>query len=363
MTSQKPFLILGIESSCDDTSVAIVNEKLQVLAMNSAHQNQKHAPFGGIVPEIASRNHLYHLLPLLQKTLHERNLQWSQIQALAVTSRPGLIGSLLVGVLTAKSIALAKKLPLIGINHLEGHLLSPLLASLHSSENKKLHFPLAGLVVSGGHSSLYSLQDFGKYQRLGHSLDDAAGEAFDKFAKMLGLGFPGGIEVDRLAKGGDPHRFAFPRAFIQTQKLPQWQQGSPPPNLYNMSFSGLKTAARHFLEKISEGEKEREKPHLCASFQESICDVLIYKLEKAVEKLQCQQCILAGGVSANSRLRERAKVWSRKKGIELLLPTKAYCTDNGAMIALAGLFRWQKRIFDNPETLVASPFSLEGDFC
>ena len=203
-------------------------------------------------------------------------------------------------------------------------------------------------MVSGGHSSLYALQDFGKYQLLGHTLDDAAGEAFDKFAKMLGLDFPGGVEVDRLAqKGGDPHRFAFPRTFMKT---------------YNMSFSGLKTAARRFLEKMSDKEKEKEKPHLCASFQESICDVLIYKLEKAVEKLQCDQCILAGGVSANSRLRKKAQAWSQEKGIELLLPEKVYCTDNGAMIALAGLFRWQKGEWSDLESLTASPCSLEEDF-
>ena len=346
--------ILAIESSCDDTSVAIVNEKHRVLAMNSAHQNQKHAPFGGVVPEIASRNHLYHLLPLLQKTLHESDLDWPQIQVIAVTNRPGLMGSLLVGVLTAKSIAMAKELPLIGINHLEGHLLSPLLAPLNQQvpasvfSSPPLRFPLAGLVVSGGHSSLYALQDFGKYQLLGQTLDDAAGEAFDKFAKMLGLDFPGGVEVDRLAqKGGDPHRFAFPRTFMKT---------------YNMSFSGLKTAARRFLEKMSDKEKEKEKHHLCASFQESICDVLIYKLEKAVEKLQCDQCILAGGVSANSRLRKKAQAWSQEKGIELLLPEKVYCTDNGAMIALAGLFRWQKGEWSDLESLTASPCSLEEDF-
>ena len=421
--------ILAIESSCDDTSVAIVNEKGQVLAMNSSHQYDAHAPFGGIVPEIASRNHLYHLLPLLQKTLQDGNIKgdkWSQIHALAVTSRPGLVGSLLVGVLTAKSIAMAKKLPLMGINHLEGHLLSPLLSSstsplphpqaakasqvsptpqtsslslppqpcLHS----RLRFPLVGMVVSGGHSSLYALKDFGKYKLLGHSLDDAAGEAFDKFAKKIGLGFPGGVQVDRWAqKNGDPHRFSFPRAFLQakgskasikakteikaeiktkiktetkadsntdskTITITHTQDQVEDPNLYNMSFSGLKTAAHHLLEKMSEKEREKQMPHLCASFQESICDVLIYKLNKAVEKLSCEQCLLTGGVSANSRLRQRAKAWAQQKGIELLLPQKTYCTDNAAMIALAGVFQWQRKRFDSIEALIASPFSLEKDF-
>jgi len=318
--------VLAIETSCDDTSVAIVNHDGFVVAQVSAAQDQAHQPFGGIVPEIACRNHTYQLLPLIEQVLKKAQMSWSAIDALAVTHAPGLIGSLLVGLVTAKTLAMMMKKPFIGVNHLEGHLLAPFLRDESFAPPDQFDYPYVALAISGGHSSLYRINGFGNYEVLGQTVDDAAGEAFDKFAKMAGLGFPGGAKVDRLARRGDPLRYSFPRAMRS-------ESG------YAFSFSGLKTSAQNLLHKMSAEERENGLADLCASFQEAVVDVLMDRLERATRNEGVKRAVLTGGVSANSRLRERAIEWAEENAIQLVIPPLRYCTDNAAMIGYAGIRR------------------------
>ena len=338
--------VLAVETSCDDTSVAIVGGSGNVLVQVSANQDLVHAPYGGIVPEIASRNHSIALLPLIQLCLDRANLTWSQIDGLAVTNRPGLIGSLIVGIMTLKAISQSFKIPLIGINHLEGHLLAPFLSDEKYSPPADFNYPYIALAVSGGHTSLYWVASFSSYTVIGTTKDDAAGEAFDKFAKMAGLGYPGGIQVDQQARTGDKSRYAFPRSLIHVETL-------------MMSFSGLKSAAHRQLEKMSKEEIAENLPHLCASYQEAIVDVLIHKALKACARYNCSKLVITGGVSANSRLRERAE--QLKPRYQVVIPPVRYCTDNAAMIGLAGILRLnlgQK----NDLSLGPSPQLLQIDF-
>lgn len=317
--------VLAVETSCDDTSVAVVEHNGHVIKQVSAHQDLAHAPYGGIVPEIASRNHSVALLPLIQHVLSETGLNWSDIDGLAVTNRPGLIGSLIVGIMTLKSIAQSKKIPLIGVNHLEGHLLAPFLKDKSYEPPADFTYPYVALAVSGGHSSIYWVKSFSDYVVIGTTRDDAAGEAFDKFAKMLGLGYPGGAQVDLTAQGGDPTRYQFPRSLLAEANL-------------QMSFSGLKSAAHRLLSQMTEEQKKTESQHLCASFQEAIVDVLIAKVKLAVERFNCQRMVVTGGVSANSRLREKIQTELGQK-YQIVVPPLRYCTDNAAMIGYAGLLR------------------------
>ena len=316
--------VLAVETSCDDTSVAIVESSGQVLSQVSAHQDLEHAPYGGIVPEIASRNHSISLLPLIQHCLDKTNFTWSDIQGLAVTNRPGLIGSLIVGIMTLKSISQAHNIPLIGVNHLEGHLLAPFLKDESYSPPSDFNYPYIALAVSGGHSSLYWVKSFSEYIVIGATKDDAAGEAFDKFAKMVGLGYPGGVQVDHLAKLGNKNKFQFPRSLISEDNL-------------MMSFSGLKSSAHRLIEKMPKVQIEADRKDLCASFQEAIVDVLVAKTLKAAARFQCNKLVITGGVSANSRLRERFGELAPK--FQIVIPPLRYCTDNAAMIGYAGILR------------------------
>lgn len=341
-------IVLGIETSCDDTSVAIVDYQGKVLSLVSANQDLAHAPFGGVVPEIACRNHTINLLPLIEEAFRKGNLDWSQIDGIAVTNRPGLIGSLIVGLVTAKTLAQTKKLPLIGVNHLEGHIIAPLLRDNEYHPPEDFNYPFVGLAVSGGHTTVYHVQDFGRYEVLGSTLDDAAGEAYDKFAKMLGLEFPGGVKVDRFAQSGDPKKYDFPRSFL---KEPH----------FNMSFSGLKSAAHRLLQTMTPDEIQKNIPDLCASFQEAVVDVLIAKLDLAVKTKKLNRAIVTGGVSANSRLRHRAQEWAQSKKVQLVIPPLRYCTDNAAMVAYAGIIRLRQGQRHSLE-LAPSPASIEGDF-
>lgn len=320
---------LAIETSCDDTSVAVVDSRGRVLLCRSQAQDESHARFGGIVPEIASRNHSHFLLPLIERVLGEVGCQGSDLEGLVVTNRPGLIGSLIVGVVTAKSLALAWNKNWIGVNHLEGHLLAPFLSDDDYSPAFDYHSPYLALTVSGGHSSLYEVDSPGDYRVLGVTLDDAAGEAFDKFAKMLGLGFPGGVAVDREAQNGDPKKYHFPRGLIHE------------PNL-NFSFSGLKSAAHRLLTPMSEEQIRSERPDLCASFQQAVVDALLAKLDLAQKQTGHRHIVLTGGVSANSWLRAQAEDWAKSRGCLLAVPPLRYCTDNAAMIGLAGVLRLEK---------------------
>lgn len=319
-------LCLAIETSCDDTSVALVGADGVVHGLVSAHQDLAHSPFGGIVPEIAGRNHLENLLPLIETVFKKSGKTWSEVQGIAVTNRPGLIGSLIVGIVTAKSLAQARNLPLIGVNHLEGHIVAPFLRDTTYQPQIRLEDPFLALAISGGHTSLYHIKSFKQYEILGATLDDAAGEAFDKFGKMAGLGFPGGVKVDQLSKGGNTKAYDFPRSMIKEDN-------------FLMSFSGLKASAQRLLEGLGPEKVKADLPNLCASFQEAICDILIAKLDRAVSVTGIRNVVITGGVSANSRLRARGEEWARQKNLNLQIPPIRYCTDNAAMIGYAGIMR------------------------
>lgn len=319
-------IVLSVETSCDDTSVALVKADGTVVDQVSASQDLEHAPYGGVVPEIASRNHSVSLLPLIQHLLQKKNISWQNIDGLVVTNRPGLIGSLIVGIMTVKTIAQSYEIPLLGVNHLEGHLLAPFLKDESYQPPLNFSYPYVALAVSGGHSSLYWVRGLGDYIIIGTTKDDAAGEAFDKFAKMAGLGYPGGVQVDRLAKTGDAKKYDFPRSLILEENL-------------MLSFSGLKSSAQRLLEKMSAEEIKENIHDLCASYQEAIVDVLIHKLQKAALRYNSKRLVITGGVSANSRLRERALEIANNQGYTVVIPPLRYCTDNAAMIGYVGALR------------------------
>jgi N6-L-threonylcarbamoyladenine synthase len=309
--------VLGIETSCDETAAAVVADGRRALSDVVATQIEIHRRWGGVVPELASRNHVVQLMPVVDEALRKAGLGPEGIDAIAVTAGPGLVGALLVGVQVAKALAAAWGKPLVAVNHLEGHLAAPFLAEPPPS------FPYLGLVVSGGHTSLYAGRAFGDYLLLGRTRDDAAGEAFDKGAKLLGLPYPGGVAIDRLAREGDPKAIRFPKAIVKGADL-------------DFSFSGLKTALLHHVRKngVPSG---RALADLCASYQEAIVGALVQKAFRAARRLQLPRLVLSGGVAANSRLRAAvlAKA-SEYEDMEVFLPPPRLCTDNAAMIAVAG---------------------------
>jgi N6-L-threonylcarbamoyladenine synthase len=312
--------VLGIETSCDETGVAVVEDGSKVLSNVLSSQHEIHGRFGGVVPELASRAHVERLNPLLDVALAEAGIRWSEVDAVAVTRGPGLVGALLVGLATAKAIALALDAPLIAVNHLEGHVYANFL------EHGPPEPPYVALIVSGGHTLLVYMPEEQRYEVLGQTLDDAAGEAFDKVARFLGLGFPGGPELDRLARDGDPEAVRFPRAMAESGD-------------YDFSLSGLKTAVvRHVRKEEREGKKT-PVPDIAASFQEAVVDVQVQKTMAAAEEKGVTSVLLGGGVVANSRLRERMAKEAEKRGLRLLFPSAELCTDNGAMIASVGYFR------------------------
>ena len=308
--------ILGIETSCDDTAAAVLHGR-QVLTNIVSSQDEIHGCYGGVVPELASRQHMRNMLAIVDQALRGGKVGLEQLDGIAVTCGPGLVGSLLVGVSVAKALAMAKHLPLIGVNHLEGHLLAVLL-------EQDVAFPFLCLLVSGGHTALYVARTWGDYQLLGATRDDAAGEAFDKAAKMLGLGYPGGRVIDKLAQNGDPVALRFPRAHLKTGK-------------YDFSFSGLKTALRQFLSS-PEGERSRDAD-IAASYQEAVVDMLIETTVRAACDLKLERVVISGGVSANSRLRRGMAEKGQQYGVRVFFPSLKLCTDNAAMIAFAGAWR------------------------
>ena len=309
--------VLGIETSCDETAASVVEDGRRALSDVVATQIEVHRRWGGVVPELASRNHVVQVMPVVDEALARAGVDPADLDGLAVTAGPGLVGALLVGVQVAKALALAWRKPLARVNHLEGHLLAGFLA------DDPPGFPYLGLVVSGGHTSLYLAQDFGRYRLLGQTRDDAAGEAFDKGAKLLGLPYPGGVAIDRLSRGGDRMAVRFPRAIVK---------GGP----LEFSFSGLKTALLHHVRRhgVPEGHALAD---LCASYQEAIVQALAQKLFRAARTLQLSRVVLSGGVAANGRLREAVAARAAEyEGMRVFLPPPRLCTDNAAMIAVAG---------------------------
>lgn len=315
-------LILGIETSCDETAAAVVQDGCQILSNVVASQIEMHAQYGGVFPEIASREHVLKIIPVIEDALKQAGIAFQDLAAIAVTHGPGLAGSLLVGVNTAKAIAFANALPLLGINHLEGHVYANWLASANMTQVEK-QFPLIALIVSGGHSEIILMRGHNDYQMLGHTLDDAAGEAFDKVARLLGLGYPGGPAIQQAAEEGDAAAFKLPRA---------WLRGT-----YDYSFSGLKTAALHLVQSF-EG-KRLPVADIAASFQAALTDVLVEKTKQAAEEFGAQQILLAGGVAANKRLRERMV---KRADVPVLIPPPKLCIDNGAMIASAAWWHLER---------------------
>ena len=312
--------ILGIETSCDETAVAVVCDGSVIESNVIASQTELHAKYGGVMPEQASRAHLRAILPTLDEALETANVSWDDIDAVAVTYGPGLAGALLVGVNVAKGLAFARRKPLLGINHLEGHVYANWL-----TDPAAPRFPLVGLIVSGGHSDLVLADAHGQYRRLGRTRDDAAGEAFDKVARMLGLGFPGGPIIERLAVEGDPTRFSFPRAWLE-------------PDTYDFSFSGLKTAVLHEVQARKSHGEELPVADLAASFQSAVTEVLATKTARAAQTFGATQIALGGGVAANRSLLQTVQERSQ---LDVLCPPPRLCTDNAAMIAAAGYFRYQ----------------------
>jgi len=309
--------VLGIETSCDETAAAVVEDGRRALSDVVSTQIEIHRRWGGVVPELASRNHVVQVMPVVDEALRRAGTSPAELDGIAVTSGPGLVGALLVGVQVAKSLSLAWGRPLVRVNHLEGHLLAAFLAE------EAPRFPFLGLVVSGGHTSLYAAEAFGRYRLLGQTRDDAAGEAFDKGAKLLGLPYPGGVAIDRLARDGDPAAVRFPKAIVK---------GGP----LEFSFSGLKTALLHHVRRhgVPEG---RALADLCASYQEAIVQALVHKLFRAARSLQLPRVVLSGGVAANGRLRAAVAARAAEyEDMQVHLPAPRLCTDNAAMIAVAG---------------------------
>jgi N6-L-threonylcarbamoyladenine synthase len=310
-------LVLGIETSCDETAVGIVEDRMHLRANVIASQVELHAPYGGVVPEVAARAHLEQLLPTIDTALVQAGCRLSDVDAIAVTAGPGLVGALLVGVSGAKGLALAHDVPLLGVNHLRAHV------EVAQLEFGELEPPLVALVVSGGHTSIVAMGEDGVFRQLGGTIDDAAGEAFDKIARFIGLPYPGGPEIDRLARSGDPTAFAFPRAMLH-------EPG------YDLSLSGLKTAVIRELRRLDATGVEPDLADVAASFQEAIVDVQLIKTLQAAADEGLDQVVLAGGVAANSRLRERFAAECEANGRRLIVPSIPLCTDNGAMVAASG---------------------------
>jgi len=334
-------LVLGIETSCDETAVAIIEDGQKILS-NVVFSQWVHKRYWGVVPELASREHIKTILPILKTALEEAKISLKEIEGLAVTCGPGLVGSLLIGLSLAKALAYTLKIPFVGINHLEGHIFANFLEYPHLTP------PLVCLIVSGGHSTLVYVRAKGDYKVLGRTRDDAPGEAFDKVARVLDLEYPGGPSIDRISKRCESSGIRFPRAFLEEGSL-------------DFSFSGLKTAVALYVSKLSLQEKEKQKACIAKGFQEAIVDVLVEKSLKAAFDLKVKKIALAGGVANNSYLRQKLSSEAGKEGLELYVPSTILCTDNAAMIGAAGHFHLYKGESSSLELNAFPHLSLEKE--
>lgn len=321
-------VILGIETSCDETAVAVSQDGRIILSDLLSSQIDLHRKYGGVVPELACRRHIEVIGLLVREAIEKSGRSYEQLNAIAVTVGPGLVGALLVGVSIAKSLAYSLKIPLLGVHHLEGHISAAFI------EHDNIAFPSVALVVSGGHTNLYYMPQKGRYRLLGKTIDDAAGEILDKGARMLGYSYPGGPVIDRLAQKGDPERFLFPRPYRSSSNL-------------DFSFSGLKTSLMHTLSKIGKPPEDyiSSHPDIAAGYQSAIVDTLVEKTFSAVKRENAKSVLLVGGVAANSLLRKQFALAGEHLGVAVYIPSARLCTDNGAMIAMAGRFRLAENHF------------------
>jgi N6-L-threonylcarbamoyladenine synthase len=321
--NKKDITILAIESSCDETACAIVRNGREVISNVINTQIAIHTQYGGVVPEIASRKHIENINPVIKKALSDANMTWDDIDAIAVTYGPGLVGALLVGVAEAKALAWALKKPFVGVHHIEGHI------SANFIQHKELEPPFAGLVVSGGHTHLIKVLDYGEYEIVGRTRDDAAGEAFDKVARAVGLGYPGGPKIDKLSKEGNPDAVQFPRAHVDDAP-------------YDFSFSGIKSAVLNYINQAEMKGETINKADLVASFQKAVVDALVSRAVKLAKESGYNNLAIAGGVAANSCLKETLEKECEANGIKFYSPTPALCTDNAAMIGAAAYYEYIK---------------------
>ena len=322
---EKDVYILAIESSCDETAAAVVKNGRIVLSNVIYSQIALHTEYGGVVPEIASRKHIEKIDQVIEKALSDAGKELSDMTAIAVTYGPGLVGALLVGVSTAKAISFASGIPLIGVHHIEGHI------SANYIEHKDLEPPFLSLVVSGGHSHLVMVKDYGEYEIIGRARDDAAGEAFDKVARAIGLGYPGGPKIDKVSREGNPEAVRFPRAKVENA-------------IYDFSFSGMKSAVLNYLNSCKMRGEEIRTADVAASFQKAVIDVLTGHSMEALRAYHCRKFAIAGGVASNSGLRAAFEEACREKGIVFYCPSPVYCTDNAAMIGVAAYYEYQKGV-------------------
>lgn len=318
---EKDIYILAIESSCDETAAAVVKNGREVLSNVISSQIELHKLYGGVVPEIASRKHIEKINPVIREALSEANMKLEDMDAIGVTYGPGLVGALLVGVAAAKAISYAKHIPLIGVHHIEGHI------SANYIENKDLEPPFLGMVVSGGHTHLVMVKDYGKYEILGKTRDDAAGEAFDKVARAIGLGYPGGPKIDKLAKEGNPNAIIFPRAHVADAPL-------------DFSFSGLKSSVLNYINSCEMKHQEICRADVAASFQAAVVDAIVSHTIEAAKMYRMDKVALAGGVASNSALRQAMKERCAAAGLKFYYPSPILCTDNAAMIGCAAYYEY-----------------------
>ena len=325
MSEKDDVLILAIESSCDETAAAVVKNGREVLSNVINTQIAIHTEYGGVVPEIASRKHIENINPVIRKALEDAGVTLDDIDAIGVTYGPGLVGALLVGVAEAKAIAFAKNKPLVGVHHIEGHI------SANYVENKELEPPFVALVVSGGHTHLVKVNDYGEYEIVGRTRDDAAGEAFDKVARAIGLGYPGGPKIDKLAKEGNPDAIEFPRAHVDDAP-------------YDFSFSGIKSAVLNYINSANMQGKEINRADVAASFQKAVVDALVSRAVRLAKECGMDKLAIAGGVASNSALRAAIQEECTKNNIRFYSPSPVLCTDNAAMIGAAAYYEYIKGI-------------------